>query len=117
MIERNGIALADVGDSYTGVFRYLCNQNTNLVSLSMDLFAIMLNKNVSILNGQGIKRNNGSSFLANFKRASVHDGREQIGTIGMDLYLYGIPACFCGSDDFFSHIVEIDNLKFDLVRL
>ena len=83
LIERNGIALADVGDSYTGVFRYLCNQNTNLVSLSMDLFAIMLNKNVSILNGQEIEvcsGNNGSSFLANFKRASVHDGREQIGT-------------------------------------
>ena len=120
MIERNGIALADVGDSYTGVFRHLCNQITNLVSLSMNLFAIMLNENVSILNGQGIKicsGNNGSSFLTNFKRASVHDGREQIGTIGMDLYLYGIPACFCGSDDFFSHIVEIDKLKFDLVRL
>ena len=35
----------------------------------------------------------------------------------MDLYLYGIPACFCGGNDFFSHIVEIDKLKFDLVRL
>ena len=65
LIERNGIALADVGDSYTGVFRHLCNQITNLVSPSMDLLAIMFNKNVSILNGQGIKMrsgNNGSSF-------------------------------------------------------
>ena len=86
----------------------------------MDLFAIMLNKNVSILNGQEIEvcsGRKGNGFLTNFKRASVHDGRDQIGTIGMDLYLYGIPACFCGSDDFFSHIVEIDKLKFDLVRL
>ena len=77
LIERNGIALADVGDSYIGVFRHLCNQITNLVSLSMDLFAIMLNKNVSILNGQEIEvcsGNNGSSFLANFCTATMDMG-------------------------------------------
>ena len=86
----------------------------------MNLFAIMLNKNVSILNGQEIEvcsGRKGNGFLTNFKRASVHDGRDQIGTVGMDLYLYGIPACFCGGNDFFSHIVEIDKPKFDLVRL
>ena len=63
MIERNGIALADVGDSYTGVFRHLCNQITNLVSLSMNLFAIMLNENGSILNGQGIKLCSGNNDM------------------------------------------------------
>ena len=50
----------------------------------MNRFAIMLNENGSILNGQGIKicsGNNGSSFLANFKRASVHGQQAKEGVI------------------------------------